>query len=264
MIVMLKFNLIASGILLLCSACAVHIVDPPPSTGDVNDKGILNYPNPNGFRTYTVQQGDTLYRIARTFGRSVSEIAQWNGLRYPYTIRRGDILFIEPPVQYPSNDLPNEIMSPSQTVTKKFYRGSQRTTIPPAPANNQSTQCYPPVLWQWPATYGSPEKTLSQTGNEGILIWGQIGQAIKAAASGKVTYSGGGHGGYPNLITIEHNNAFLSVYAFNRKRWVQENANVAAGQTIAEMGSDVSGRAVLLFEIRCHGKALDPLSYLPR
>lgn len=260
MMVMLKFNLIASGILLLCSACAVHIVDPPTPPGI--DYSIMGIP---GFGTYTVQQGDTLYKIARTFGRSVSEIAQWNGLRYPYTIHRGDVLYIEPPTRYPSNDLPSEITPSSQAVTKKFYRGSQRTIIPPASASNQSTQCYPPVPWQWPTTYGSSEKTLSQTGNEGILVWGgRVGQAIKAAAGGKVTYSGEGYGGYPNLITIEHNNAFLSVYAFNRKRWVQENASVTTGQTIAEMGSDVSGRAVLLFEIRCHEKALDPLSYLPR
>ncbi|OQW88245.1 MAG: hypothetical protein BWK78_08530 [Thiotrichaceae bacterium IS1] len=87
---------------------------------------------------------------------------------------------------------------------------------------------------------------------------------MTAAASGRVTYSGSSYDGYPNAIVIQHNDAFSSLYAFNRKRQVQESAYVTGGQTIAEMGTDVSGRAVLHFEIRCHGKALDPLSYLPR
>ena len=35
---------------------------------------------------YTVKRGDTLYRISRTTGTSVKELARLNGISPPYTI----------------------------------------------------------------------------------------------------------------------------------------------------------------------------------
>jgi len=261
MMIRLKLKIVFSGVLILCSACVIR---PPPTVG--YEKGPLGTTYPyyaQNWKIYTVRRGDTLYRIARSFRKTVSEIVQLNGLQRPYTIYPGQTLRLELVTQYPSGNSPTE-MIPSRTPTKEFYQGTKRTVIPPTPSSNQDTQCYPSVPWQWPTQQGNYERSRSQTGNEGIVIWGQVGQPIKAAAGGRVTYSGSGYGGYLNLIIIEHNEAFLSVYAFNRKHWVRENTYVTAGQTIAEMGTDGSGRAMLHFEIRCHGKALDPLSYLPQ
>ena len=44
--------------------------------------------------TYTVQKGDTLYSIALEHGQDYKEIAEWNGIPAPYTIRIGQILRI--------------------------------------------------------------------------------------------------------------------------------------------------------------------------
>ena len=38
---------------------------------------------------YTVKRGDTLYRISRTTGTSVKELARLNGISPPYTIEVG-------------------------------------------------------------------------------------------------------------------------------------------------------------------------------
>lgn len=44
--------------------------------------------------TYTVRPGNTLYAIAQFFGSSVKDIAEANGLIYPYTIFPGQELVL--------------------------------------------------------------------------------------------------------------------------------------------------------------------------
>ncbi|MHB1590136.1 MAG: peptidoglycan DD-metalloendopeptidase family protein [Sulfuricella sp.] len=43
----------------------------------------------DGGQTYTVQKGDTLYGIALEHGFDYKEVAEWNGIAPPYTIRVG-------------------------------------------------------------------------------------------------------------------------------------------------------------------------------
>ena len=44
--------------------------------------------------TYTVRPGNTLFAIAQFFGTTVKEIAELNGLQYPYTIYPGQELVL--------------------------------------------------------------------------------------------------------------------------------------------------------------------------
>lgn len=143
-------------------------------------------------------------------------------------------------------------------VDRNFNKPAANTTV----AANAQGSCYPPVNWQLP-TSGTISSTISATGKRGIKIAGKVGQPIKAAAAGTVTYSGDNLQGYGNVIIIQHNEAFLSVYGQNRRRLVGEGVRVNAGQTIAEMGTDTEQNPVLHFEIRCRGKAIDPLPFLP-
>lgn len=52
--------------------------------------------------TYSVQKGDTLYRIAATYHCSVSDLMQWNGLDSTKPIRVGQILRIHAPAPVPA------------------------------------------------------------------------------------------------------------------------------------------------------------------
>ena len=105
------------------------------------------------------------------------------------------------------------------------------------------------VAWQWP-TSGNIIQGFSNTdgGNKGIDISGSRGQAVKAAASGRVVYAG---------------NA-LRGYAHNDKILVTDQQEVKAGQEIAKMGSSGTNTVKLHFEIRYKGKSVDPIRYLPR
>ncbi|MBA4742086.1 MAG: LysM peptidoglycan-binding domain-containing protein, partial [Azoarcus sp.] len=46
---------------------------------------------------HVVRQGDTLLGIGRTYGQSVSDLVQWNGLDNPHQIRVGQRLRVAPP-----------------------------------------------------------------------------------------------------------------------------------------------------------------------
>ncbi|MBF1217897.1 MAG: murein hydrolase activator NlpD [Haemophilus parainfluenzae] len=121
------------------------------------------------------------------------------------------------------------------------------------------------VAWQWP-TQGNVIQGFSNSdgGNKGIDISGSRGQAVKAAASGRVVYAGYALRGYGNLIIIKHNDDFLSAYAHNDKILVSDQQEVKAGQEIAKMGSTGTNAVKLHFEIRYKGKSVDPVRYLPR
>lgn len=132
------------------------------------------------------------------------------------------------------------------------------TTSTVAPVNSS-------IKWQWP-TEGRVISgySTSEAGNKGLDIAGTKGQPVKAAAAGKVVYAGNALQGYGNLIIIKHNDDFLSAYAHNDKIKVKEQQNVKAGQTIATLGSTGTNSNKLHFEIRYHGKSVDPARYLPR
>jgi lipoprotein NlpD len=65
------------------------------------------------------------------------------------------------------------------------------------------------------------------------------------------------------MIILKHNNTYLTAYAHNQTLLVKEDQLVRKGQKIAEMGSSDADRVKLSFELRRHGKPVDPSKYLP-
>ncbi|WP_386688660.1 murein hydrolase activator NlpD [Lonepinella sp. MS14437] len=121
------------------------------------------------------------------------------------------------------------------------------------------------IAWQWPTT-GKVVQGFSNSdgGNKGIDISGSKGQAVYAAATGRVVYAGNALRGYGNLIIIKHNDDFLSAYAHNDSIAVSDQQQVKAGQQIAKMGNSGTNSVKLHFEIRYKGKSVDPTRYLPK
>ncbi len=117
------------------------------------------------------------------------------------------------------------------------------------------------LSWSWP-TKGKVIANFNEAGNKGIDIAGTKGQAINAAAPGKVIYSGSDLRGYGKLVIIKHDQTYLSVYANNSNLMVKEGQVVNAGQKIAEMGDTDSNIVKLHFEIRQQGKSVDPMKFL--
>jgi lipoprotein NlpD len=221
-------------------------------------------PAPAGF--YRVRSGDTLSTIAVRRGLDYGDLARWNRLSPPYRIYAGKLLRVEPPAKKqrrskgaaPDTQIAQE-RKKSDTSVAKASRTPSRSQVDGDSAAKSG------LSWRWPAkgevvqTFRSGDRT-----RQGIRIAGRAGQAVAAAESGTVVYSGSGLKGYGNLIIVKHNKNYLSAYGFNRRLLVSEGQRVKRGQNVAEMGQLAAGGYLLHFEIRKNGTAVDPLRYLPR
>lgn len=109
--------------------------------------------------------------------------------------------------------------------------------------------------------YGAYDTSIRDHAHTGIDIGAPNGTNIKAAASGKVSYSGW-MGGYGNLIIIDHGNNVQTYYAHCSKLYAEEGQEVQAGDVISAVGSTGNSNGDHLhFEIRKNGTAINPQQY---
>lgn len=247
-------------------------------------------------QTYTVQKGDTLYGIALEHGFDYKEVAEWNGIEAPYTIRVGQQLKlaaagqqaavvvtplktasmaeIRPADQDPLlKTQPKAVKQPYLDQAEKPVLAKAETVqarpapteekAPPEKKESVQADDDEPIEWSWPATGKMVAGFNEASSAKGVDIGGKNGQPVLAAAPGKVVYSGSGLRGYGKLVIIKHNKTYLSAYAHNRQILVKEGQSVTKGQKIAEMGDSDADQVKLHFEIRRLGKPVDPMKYLP-
>lgn len=272
---------------------------------------------------HTVQRGDTLYGISLEYGLDYKEIAEWNAIGPPYTIRIGQQLRMTPlaPPEQTAQVVVTPLKSPAMAESSlpagaaslppgdaallktepkalKLPYSEQALAVvrptpvpmvalaPPltaapaanvalsapaaaAPAAKLPEEKKEPAAdeedkleWGWPAQGKVVGEFNEAASLKGVDIAGKSGQAVNAAAAGKVVYSGSGLRGYGKLVIVKHNKTYLSAYAHNSQILVKEGQNVSRGQKIAEMGDSDADRVKLHFEIRRFGKPVDPLKYL--
>ncbi|MEW5789599.1 MAG: peptidoglycan DD-metalloendopeptidase family protein [Pseudomonadota bacterium] len=244
-------------LLALLAGCATSTRSPAP----VREArvGAARPAAPVGF--YRVEAGDTLYKIAFENGLDYQELARWNRLADASRIQVDQLLRLKPPppsakpVTRPATAATTRALPAEPTIASQPIQSVSLATPEPLEAE--------PDSWTWP----SRGPVLARFGdglNKGIDIGGSRGQAVQAAAPGRVVYAGSGLRGYGKLIIIRHGKTLLSAYAHNARILVAEGQTVAPGQPIAEMGDSDAERVKLHFEIRVFGKPVDPLDYLPK
>ncbi len=81
------------------------------------------------------------------------------------------------------------------------------------------------------------------------------------AADGTVTYVGNSIKSYGEMVIVKHGTDYLSVYANNGKVLVHEGQQVQRGERLATTLAGVNPH--WHFEIRYHGKPVDPDKILP-
>ena len=99
--------------------------------------------------------------------------------------------------------------------------------------------------------------------HDGIDIAAARGEPVRSAAPGEVLFSNN-HGGYGNLVVVQHAGGLVTVYAHNLKNLVKKGQKVKSGERIALVGD--SGKAKgphLHFEVRRGADPQNPLSFLP-
>ncbi len=96
----------------------------------------------------------------------------------------------------------------------------------------------------------------------GIDIRAKEGTPIRAVFSGRTVFAGWLRG-YGNLLIIDHGDSYYSVYAHAQKMFKKKGDPVKAGEVIATVGDTGSlDGAKLYFELRRHGKPLDPMQWI--
>lgn len=213
-----------------------------------------------GQPVYYVKGGDTLYSIAMANDLDWQRLARWNGISDPRHLEIGQRLRLSPPGG-----------GTAVSTARSTAPAASRTPVKAASDESGSGRATPtasPVNWKWPLdgrvlhrfAEGAPAQ-------KGIILGAAVDTPVRAAASGRVVYSGDGLPGYGNLVIVKHNAEWLSAYAYNRSLAVAEGEQVRSGQVIARVGArdhrnpDRGGH--LLFQIRRQGKPVDPERYLP-
>ena len=223
---------------------------------------------------YTVKPGDVVIRIGLETGQNWRDIVRWNNLTAPFTIEIGQVLRVAPPGATDSVAVSRPVTPGSATATvgtagTAAAAAGAASAVRPASAPASPTPPTPAasageddIAWIWPAQ-GPLVAGFDEVKNKGFDIAGKAGDAVIAAADGRVVYAGAGLRGYGNLIILKHNNTFLTAYAHNQTLLIKEDQSVKKGQKIAEMGNTDADRVKLHFEIRRQGKPVDPARYLP-
>jgi lipoprotein NlpD len=194
-------------------------------------------------QVYVVRPQDTVYSIAWRYGLDFRDLARWNHIGSDFHITVGQAL----------------ILAPSRSSLPTPMRPPPSSKAPVRSAPGAGGPSVNGLEWDWPTDrYGAPQRILSG----GILLYGQLGQDIRAASAGRVVYAGTGIRGYGNLIIIKHGENWLSAYAHNRESLVREGQEVSRGEVIGHMGEGAPQKPVLYFEIRRNGKPVDPLKFL--
>jgi murein DD-endopeptidase MepM/ murein hydrolase activator NlpD len=195
---------------------------------------------------HVIRPGESLYRIARTYGVEVEDLAKVNHLSDPSKIRAGTRLFIPG----------------AQKALSVPVRPS-----PEASADVKARPALPGELdFEWPLR-GRITSFFGPRGlqmHQGVDIAAPAGTPIRAAEAGEVVFSGTGPGGYGLMIILRHAHGFHTLYAHNRRNLVRVGQQVRQGQVIGLVGS--TGRSTgshLHFEIRNRTSPRDPFFFLP-
>ena len=204
-------------------------------------------PRPRGVY-HTVRRHQTLWRICKTYGVDMGEVARINGIRDVNEIKAGQRILIPGAEKVLHVEIRIEDIGPA--VRKP-------TTVKLAKIKGRFVW---PVKGQIMKRFGWSQGMR----HDGIDVAAPWGTTVKSADSGTVIYSGNEIKGYGNIIIIKHGPVFSSVYGHNSQNLVREGDRVQKGQAIARVGK--TGRTKgshLHFEIRNHNKPIDPLLVLP-
>lgn len=120
-----------------------------------------------------------------------------------------------------------------------------------------------PVHGEVSHRFGSPREDSGALW-KGIFVRANRGEAIKAVADGRVVFADWLRG-FGNLLIIDHDDGFMSLYGNNEALYKQVGETVRGGDTISTAGnSGGSPDSGLYFELRYQSRPFDPLSWMTK
>ena len=148
---------------------------------------------------------------------------------------------------------------PNADASRPPSTGQRNGTAPPE---------VPPgaVPFLWPVEGGRLSSAFGPreaSHHDGIDISAPVGTPVRAARDGRVLYSDTLRG-YGNLIILEHDGGYATVYAHNRENRADLGDVVRQGEQIASVGeTGKTSGPNLHFEIRKDNVARNPIYFFP-
>lgn len=222
-------------------------------------------------RQHVVASGETAWSVARKYGVTVNDLAQWNGLTGDMAVRIGQRLLIpvagaaaprtaaatttnapgtasvtpQPPSA--AQPLPNEKTAPA----------NQPVAAPAAPNLGQTrTAASGSGKFRMPVN-GAIARTYSKGKNEGIDISAAPGATVSAAGTGTVAAITRDTGQNP-IIVVRHDNNLMTVYTGLDNVSVTKGQQVQAGTPLGK----AHNQGLVHFEVRNGFDSVDPEKYL--
>ncbi len=232
-------------------------------------------------RTHTVGKGENLYRIARNYGVSMSELVQLNNLRNPKSLKIGQVLRLpsdaragrsartasapEKPTRRPNKPAEKTSDAP---VLNPFRHPPPAKPLKRCVTSNRRPKGGPISKrgFVWPVDGVVISRYGKREGNAhlGIDIAAPRGTPIWASKAGTVVFSGT-RKGYGNMVVVEHEDQKATIYAHNALNCVKKGSRVASGTLLGLVGKTGGSNSPWLhFEVREGANAVNPRKYLPR
>ncbi len=226
---------------------------------------------------HTVERGQTLWRIARTYGLNYQQLAEVNDLPDPKALRVGmrvwipgakGLLRVEPaPVPSKAAVKPAVAGSGkgSSAASPTARRDAGRPTDDGTEEGEEPKVALDPGRLAWPVrgTLTSRFGVRDGSMHDGIDVAAPRGTPIVAADDARVLWTGFQRG-YGNLVILKHFDGLMTLYAHNDAQLVKAGDTVRRGQEIARVGE--TGRATgphVHFEVRRERMPRNPLFFLP-
>ena len=194
---------------------------------------------------HVVERHQTFYRVCKTYGVDLKEVASLNRISDPSKIQTGQRIFIPGAKRVLKVEIYiDDVVSEQGEKAKVAYRKLD-------------------LIWPVEGKINQGFEEAESRRHQGIDISSVLGAPIKASNAGTVIYSNNMIKGYGNLIILRHSEELVTVYAHNQMNLVEEGTWVDKGQIIGKVGQ--TGRTSgphLHFEVRKSNKAIDPLLFL--
>lgn len=132
--------------------------------------------------------------------------------------------------------------------------------------SRQKGRLIPPVTGKIISRFGIRQSGdyKSFTFQSGIDIRGEQGEPVQSVFRGNVIFAEWLKG-YGNMVIINHGENYYTLYAHLQEMFKKKGDTVDAGEVIATLGDTGSLKGVCLhFELRHHGKPVDPLKWLKK
>lgn len=198
-------------------------------TESIHPGDELQVPSQKGV-LYSVQKGDTLWRIARLYRVEIGRILAANRRGADDLLLPGEKLF-----------LPGAKPAAPRAAAAPASRGGEEEFAQPARGVVSS-----PFGRRWGRMH------------EGVDIANDAGTPIRAALAGKVAHAGWIQG-YGYTVILEHRQGYTTLYGHMQQILAEPGAHVVRGQIIGRMGSTGNSTGPHVhFEVRRDGELVNP------